>query len=469
MRVGEVAERAGVNVETLRYYERRGLLPKPDRAPSGHRSYDHETVQLLRAIKEAQALGLTLAEVAEYLGAARRSASPSEALRGRMATKIDEIDSRIAALQRMREELARVVGCACESLDHCTCGAAYLARRGGEPTTRPTLLHVTNGESAGNTLRQTTIGGAVLPWQDVLHEGPVPAGSRSDLLRVRAGFLSECGWGGKRALHSSLERRDRQFLEALRDGAHVVLWFEHNLYDQLQLIDALSLAREEGASPDLIVVGAFPGKPSFAGLGELTADELETLWPARILAGDDVLEAATTVWEAFRAPEPSALAGWSARTVSGLPFVAPALRRLLEELPDATDGLSTTERHALCAVASGADTPMAAFVAAQRLEQAPFIGDAWFYRSLAALGGGRVRLVETRDGTALPAPPPLTDAPIFTRLPLKLTAEGERVLRGELDRADLVEVDRWVGGTHVTADNLWRWDGAAGTLVPPPR
>jgi DNA-binding transcriptional MerR regulator len=94
MRVGEVAERAGVNVETLRYYERRGLLPAPERTPSGHRRYDEQTVRFLRAIKEAQAVGFTLAEIAEYLRAARRSGSPSEALRVRMATKIDQIDGR---------------------------------------------------------------------------------------------------------------------------------------------------------------------------------------------------------------------------------------------------------------------------------------------------------------------------------------------------------------------------------------
>jgi DNA-binding transcriptional MerR regulator len=199
-----------VNVETLRYYERRGLLPAPERTPSGHRRYDEETVRFLRAIKEAQAVGFTLAEIAEYMRAARRSASPSEALRVRMAAKIDQIDARIAALRRMRDELARVVGCACTSLDHCTCGAAYLARRGGAPVARPSLLHVTNGESAGNTLRQTTLGGAVLPWQDVLHEGPVPALPRQELLRTRARFLADCGWGRQQALFSSLERRDRQ-------------------------------------------------------------------------------------------------------------------------------------------------------------------------------------------------------------------------------------------------------------------
>jgi DNA-binding transcriptional MerR regulator len=108
MRVGEVAERAGVNVETLRYYERRGLLPTPDRTPSGHRVYD-ETVRFLLAIKEAQAVGFTLTEIAEYLRAARRSGSPSETLRIRAAAKIDQIDGRIGALRRMRDELARAV------------------------------------------------------------------------------------------------------------------------------------------------------------------------------------------------------------------------------------------------------------------------------------------------------------------------------------------------------------------------
>jgi len=65
VRVGEVAERAGVNVETLRYYERRGLLPAPERTPSGHRRYDEETVRFVREIKDAQAVGFTLTEIAE--------------------------------------------------------------------------------------------------------------------------------------------------------------------------------------------------------------------------------------------------------------------------------------------------------------------------------------------------------------------------------------------------------------------
>src|SRR5215475_8502834 len=243
MRAGEVARRAGVSVETLRYYERRRLLPEPPRSAGGHRRYDEDAVRFLRAIKDAQAIGFTLAEIEEYLRAVKRGRVPApEAMRVRMAAKIDAIDARIARLRRMRDELARIVGCACESLDHCTCGAAYLARRGRVAPAGPSPLHVTNGDSAGNTLRQTTLGGAVLPWQDVLHEGPVPAGPRHELLQARAAFLAACGWGSRRSILASLEDRDRQLVRALKDGQQVVLWFEHDLYDQLQLVDALALA-----------------------------------------------------------------------------------------------------------------------------------------------------------------------------------------------------------------------------------
>ncbi len=239
----------------------------------------------------------------------------------------------------------------------------------------------------------------MLPWQDTLHEGPVPALPRDELLRTRARFLADCGWGRRQALLSSFERRDQQLFEALRDDVQVVLWFEHDLYDQLQFLDVLALAHTQGASPELIVVGSFPGKPSFAGLGELTASELETLWPSRRRAEPEALQAAASAWTAFQAPEPATLAEWAKRETPHLPFLAAALRRLLEELPAPADGLSRTERAALHTISAGARTPPAAFVAAQRLEEAPFLGDTWFYRVISLLGQGETRLLETDDGT----------------------------------------------------------------------
>ena len=271
MRIGEVARRAGVNIETLRYYERRGLLAEPARGINGHRDYDEETVRFVKAVKEAQRLGFTLEEIAEH-AKLTSGGRPHEAVRTRVAQKLDEIDERIASLRRVREELERVVGCACDSLDHCTCGAAFLARGGRDPRLGP-LLHVTNGESAGNTLRQTALGGAVLSWQDVLHEGPVPDVPPAELRAVRARFLSECGWGSERSLLESLERRDRLFERALEGGTDVVLWFEHDLYDQLQLLQALTLAGDSRL--ELIQADA--------DLGPLPPDGLEALWPRRRL------------------------------------------------------------------------------------------------------------------------------------------------------------------------------------------
>jgi hypothetical protein len=291
------------------------------------------------------------------------------------------------------------------------------------------------------------LGGAVLAWKDTLHEGPVPALPRQELLRTRAGFLAGCALGEQDALLAALEARDEHLVAALRGGSHVVLWFEHDLYDQLQLLDVLSLADGEGAAPELIVVDTFPGRSSFAGLGELTPAELETLWPSRSRAEPRQLGAASRAWAAFREPDPTALAELASRETPELPFVGAALRRLLEELPGASDGLSGTERRALHAIFDGADTPPAAFVAAQALENAPFLGDTWFYRALAALGESEERLVESGDGR------------------VRLTAAGERVLRGEADRVELLGIDRWIGGTHVTNDNLWRWDARELRLV----
>ena len=329
------------------------------------------------------------------------------------------------------------------------------------------ILHVTNGESTARTLRRTTIGGSVLPWQDVLHAGPVPAEARPQLLERRSAFLSACGWGSAAAILASLQDRDEELRRAFADRAEVVLWFEHDLYDQLQLVDVLALAREEGAAPSAIVVDSFPGKPGFRGLGELTTAELETLWPARAEVSEAALETASAVWDAFGAPEPVALADWAGRGASALPLLGPALGRLLEELPAPGDGLSATERTALRAIEAGASTPTAAFLGAQDFEPAPFLGDSWFFRALAELGRGEARLVETADGDELPAPPPLGDGRRFAGLPIRLTATGRRALAGDEDRVELLGIDRWVGGTHVVPDAVWRWDAVGRRLVAP--
>lgn len=120
LRSGQVAGRAGVNPQTLRYYERRGLIPEPARSPGGHRAYPPETVTLLTVIKAAQRLGFTLEEVAELIDTGRRR-HPTRDLRERAQKKIAEVDARIADLTTIRRALSAVVSAGCDSLTHCTC------------------------------------------------------------------------------------------------------------------------------------------------------------------------------------------------------------------------------------------------------------------------------------------------------------------------------------------------------------
>ncbi|MFF4624131.1 MerR family transcriptional regulator [Nonomuraea jabiensis] len=115
-----MAELAGVNIQTLRYYERRGLIAEPHRSPGGHRAYPPETVTLLGVIKAAQRLGFTLEEVAELLETGRRS-HPSPDLQERAKAKMAEMDRKIADLTTVRDTLGQVVAARCTSLTHCTC------------------------------------------------------------------------------------------------------------------------------------------------------------------------------------------------------------------------------------------------------------------------------------------------------------------------------------------------------------
>jgi len=121
LRTGELAERAGVNVQTLRYYERRGLLAAPARRPSGQREYSEDAVQLLRAIKATQRLGFTLAEIEELLELSEHRRGTQE-LHQRARAKVVEIDARIGQLQQMRQTLVAVLDAECDSLTDCSCG-----------------------------------------------------------------------------------------------------------------------------------------------------------------------------------------------------------------------------------------------------------------------------------------------------------------------------------------------------------
>jgi DNA-binding transcriptional MerR regulator len=117
LRPGQVAAAAGVNQQTLRYYERRGLVDEPERTLGGHRLYPPETVTLLRVIKTAQRLGFSLNEVAELLDAGRHRHDTG--LRARAAGKLAEVEQKIADLAAIRDTLRQALTAGCDDLVAC--------------------------------------------------------------------------------------------------------------------------------------------------------------------------------------------------------------------------------------------------------------------------------------------------------------------------------------------------------------
>lgn len=117
--VGKVAAEAGVNIETLRYYERKGILPEPPRSPSSYRLYPEDTVRRVRFVKRAQELGFTLKEVKEILSLRVTRGARCRDVQQQAEVKIQEIDQKIRALQAMQNVLQQLV-------QQCSSGTASM-------------------------------------------------------------------------------------------------------------------------------------------------------------------------------------------------------------------------------------------------------------------------------------------------------------------------------------------------------
>ncbi|WP_159928225.1 MerR family transcriptional regulator [Nocardia sputi] len=121
LRTSRLAAAAGVNTQTLRYYERRGLLAEPERSLGGHRLYPQEALTVLRVIKAAQRLGFTLEEIAELLDLTRIGRRRADAgLQARATAKLAEIDAKLAELTAVRDTLRAAIAAGCEDLIACS-------------------------------------------------------------------------------------------------------------------------------------------------------------------------------------------------------------------------------------------------------------------------------------------------------------------------------------------------------------
>ncbi len=286
------------------------------------------------------------------------------------------------------------------------------------------ILHVTNGDGVGVLLGQSGLPGDVLPWRDVLHDGPVPGGlGVSELAAVRALFLAHPGFGGFYPVHRSFTERDLQ-LAAASEFDRILLWFEHDLYDQLQLLqvlDRLASGPCAGPSVELICIDRYPGIEPFYGLGQLTSAQLAGLYHDRVSVTAEHYALGVSAWAAFTAPDPLELERLAKMNFAALPFLSLALQRFICEYPSVANGLSQTENTILELVAAGESRPGRLFSAWQLREQAPFLGDWGFWQRIEGLADGRVPLLDAGPESVFRRPrQPRADAE-FLHQPLRLT------------------------------------------------
>ena len=315
-------------------------------------------------------------------------------------------------------------------------------------------LNITNGDSAAGTLGEAGIEGKIISWRDVLHEGPVDASlSLEELSKQRARFISERRWDDFAHVSGNFAERDRA-IQHLDYFDEIVLWFEDDLYDQLQLIQLLDFFGRSPARKNktlsLIQVDGYIPPLSAAKLKELDAKR------SRVTA--EQFDLARRAWQAFGSGDPSSVEALLEEKTSALPYLAPALRRHLEEFPAVGTGLSRSEREALTAIDMGHTTPVAAFLEVAKLQESIFLGDIVFYSYLERLSGNKNPLVTWADGTSVVSPSSQGSRE-FVNGVLTLTPLGREVLAGKRDWQTINTEARWLGGVEIQpGGQCWRWD-----------
>jgi hypothetical protein len=323
------------------------------------------------------------------------------------------------------------------------------------------FLHVANGSATTSLIEAAGIPGRSSLWADVLYDGPVPGGiSDAELLRVRARHLSGLVDAAYLAEVNGLQRW-RDEIDDVASYDELVLWYEHDLFDQLNLLQLLSWLKGRLAASKtvkLIEIGTFPGRPSFKGIGELNPDDVSSLLERRMPVDHERYAVSERAWTAFRQSSPEALDELRHENAGPTPFLEAALRRFLEEYPWTSDGLSRSERRLLEMASSGPVDLWTTFVHMHQGETAYYITDL----SLLSL---------LRDFSRLD-PPLISIAGTSLeedRIPngtVRITDRGRAILSGKLDRVATYGIDRWFGGVHLTSDGVgWRWNDIEERIV----
>ncbi|SFV64587.1 hypothetical protein MNB_SV-14-1789 [hydrothermal vent metagenome] len=299
----------------------------------------------------------------------------------------------------------------------------------------PKILNIVNGDVTVEIIKKANINGDFLPWRDFLHEGPVPQTvSIEELSKIRANFIHKQGFGSLEEIEKEFQERDEK-LKSYHKYKKIILWFEHDLYDQLQLLQILSWFHNHDIKNIKLYLISIKNY-----LGESSEDDVRKLLLYEERVGKAHLDLAKKAWSAFTDSTPIAWFKLLEEDTHLLPFLRNAIIRMLEEYPSVRNGLSRSEHQALFVISKGIKNPKEIFQKCQKYEKQKFMGEVVFWKILDAFIENRV--ISSKENGQI----------------LQITKQGKKVLNGEINYLHIKPIKRWIGGTKLTNDNVWCWN-----------
>ncbi len=295
------------------------------------------------------------------------------------------------------------------------------------------MIHIHNGDVVAAFARRSGIPGEHVTYRESLVMGPVVPGD--DWIEQRAHALAQRYSEDLLRVRTDLLEQE-QMLDAAASQGEIVLWFEHDLYC---LVHLLHLLQRFGDARVSIVWCPDP-------IAENDERGLHLLFESRAAATPSMVALAREAWSAYTSPDPTALNRWIEQDTRDFPFLREGLTLHASRFPSTRNGLGAVEQQALELIAAGTTEWLSLFDQLNSRVPRFGFGDAEVFATLRAVATSAVPLV-TISG----------DVP---KAIVTITPAGENVLRGEVDNLRVNDPDRWLGGVHLTKENVWRWDGA---------
>lgn len=264
------------------------------------------------------------------------------------------------------------------------------------------MLHIVNGDVVADKLKQGALQGDILVWREIYTVGPVFEEMNKEAhLTLRAKYLEQnLGIPAKEYVATCKQQEEQ--LAQFRKYDEVVLWFEHDLFDQTMLCYLLSFFAHQdlgNTKLNLLTIGEFPGIELFRGLGQLTTEQLLTLSGTWQLVSDQVLQLGDTLWKAYASRDQDRLRSLLHDDTSALPFAKEAYLAYLSRLSSEPGGIGSVEREVLKEIATGEHSPYGLFTKVGNTLHQLGMGDLEFWYILRKMSVGPRPLI-TLEGAS---------------------------------------------------------------------